>query len=153
MPKHTQRDRDTHPRKPYTKPRQPAASPSSSSSRPPPPAHPHPRRGPHPRPNAEPKSKTKTKAQPTQLDLSGQHLATPPSPAQLAPVAKLNLTNCSLESISFAKHAATSLTWLNVTGNALADPAAWAGIDQLQTLFGALTRPPLLSFLVAVHSR
>ncbi|KPV74285.1 uncharacterized protein RHOBADRAFT_54128 [Rhodotorula graminis WP1] len=136
MPQHSD-NKHQPPRKPYTKPA--PDQPRSSAAR-----RPRPfsrdnldegtkqRRGPPPDRSKPP---TKAKPQPAQLDLSGQQLTAPPAPADLANVAKLNLSNCALSSIAFAKHAATSLTWLNLSGNALADPGAWAGIDQLQTLF------------------
>ncbi|GAA5820066.1 hypothetical protein JCM3770_002124 [Rhodotorula araucariae] len=135
MPRHTL-DKHKDPRKPYAKPRPPA-----SSSAPPRLRRPFPRpddadgrespKGRYQKPAPTPK----TKSQPTQLDLSGQQLAAPPPAADLANIAKLNLSNCGLTSIAFAKSAASSLTWLNVTGNSLAASEAWRGIEQLQTLF------------------
>jgi len=148
MPKHID-NKHAAPRKPYTKPAR--DGPPSSSSHPGRPPRPFDRDSTNDEPRARraglpdrAKPPPKAKPQPAQLDLSGQHLASPPAPADLASVAKLNLSNCSLSSIAFAKHAAASLTWLNVSGNALADPAAWAGVDQLQTLFGASVPSNLL---------
>ncbi|GAA5856152.1 hypothetical protein JCM9279_004928 [Rhodotorula babjevae] len=137
MPKYTD-NKHPAPRKPYTKPARDQPPSASSPRRPRPFARdsateaPRPRRGPPP---DKRKPAIKAKPQPAQLDLSGQHLASPPSATDLASTAKLNLSDCSLSSIAFAKHAAASLTWLNVSGNALADPGAWAGIEQLGTLF------------------
>ncbi|BGP41460.1 hypothetical protein JCM10450v2_005506 [Rhodotorula kratochvilovae] len=138
MPKH-QPDRHANPRKPYSKPRRDGGP--ASSSAPPRPRRQFPReddnegRVPQRGRFQKPKPEAKGKAQPTQLDLSGQELASPPPAADLANLAKLNLSNCGLTSIAFVKSAASSLTWLNVTGNSLAAPEAWKGIEQLQTLF------------------
>ncbi|GAA5909422.1 hypothetical protein JCM8208_005738 [Rhodotorula glutinis] len=136
MPKHSD-NKHTAPRKPYTKHAR-DQPPSSAPRRPRPFDRDTPTEASKPRRGGPPdrsKPPPKDKPQPAQLDLHGQQLAAPPAAADLANVAKLNLSNCALSSIAFAKHAATSLTWLNVSGNVLAEPGAWTGIDQLQTLF------------------
>ncbi|GAA5865004.1 hypothetical protein JCM3774_003935 [Rhodotorula dairenensis] len=85
-------------------------------------------------PKAKAESKP-AKPQPQHLDLSGQLLSEPPSLADYAALSKLNLTNCGLDAVGFVKHAAHSLTWLNVSGNDLGGPRAWDGVETLSTLF------------------
>ncbi|GAA5839988.1 hypothetical protein JCM11251_006582 [Rhodosporidiobolus azoricus] len=73
------------------------------------------------------------KAHSPSLDLSNQPLTAPPT---LPPgLTKLNLSNCGLTSLSFVRAAASTLTWLNVSGNDLKEPAAWKGIEELKGLF------------------
>ncbi|GAA6014064.1 hypothetical protein JCM11491_003505 [Sporobolomyces phaffii] len=125
MPKFPPRDHaDPRQKKPY-------------SQRPPPPGA---RRGPKPPPSAPVISKAHKEQQQSQqsqsLDLTGQALTEPPALAKEYPrLGKLNLTDCSLTSISFVSQVKHTLTWLNLSGNKLRDKSAWEGIDQLKTLY------------------
>ncbi|GAA5972496.1 hypothetical protein JCM11641_001871 [Rhodosporidiobolus odoratus] len=75
------------------------------------------------------------KQQSQSLDLSNSPLTAPRFLDDHPKLSKLNLTNTTVDSIAFVATVASTLTWLNVSGNDLSQDGAWNGIDQLKTLF------------------
>ncbi|GAA5972454.1 hypothetical protein JCM11641_001854 [Rhodosporidiobolus odoratus] len=140
MPKHDRSDAQPGRNKPYSRPNQSRPrlahydhASSSQSRRPYNPSNQHSDaivKPPRPQKVVKP-----PKQQSQSLDLSNSPLTAPPSLGDYPQLSKLNLTNTTVDSIAFVATVASTLTWLNVSGNDLSQDGAWTGIDQLKTLF------------------
>lgn len=75
------------------------------------------------------------------MSLAGTILTAPPNLALHSNLHKLDLSNCGLTSLAFVREARRTLTWLNVQGNNLRAPEAWAGVNELTGLFGEWESP------------